>query len=108
MGDRDAAGLLAERDFYRRLLDLGSERDLEPLLDQALQLIADVTGATMAYLELHDDDKPAPRFWRGHRCTDEDVAAIRGSSSRGIIACPRRSSRQAAGVTTRIGGSSPC
>jgi Nif-specific regulatory protein len=87
MGDRlDAAGLLIERDFYRRLLDLGGEREIEPLLEQALQLIAEVTGATMAYLELHDDDKPGPRFWRGHRCTDEDVAAIRASISRGIIA----------------------
>jgi DNA-binding NtrC family response regulator len=87
MGDRlDAAGLLAERDFYRRLLDLGGEREIEPLLDQALRLITEVTGAAMAYLELHEDDDAVPRFWRGHRCTDEDVAAIRASISRGIIA----------------------
>src|SRR5688572_24399508 len=28
----------SERDFYRRLLDLGSQREIEPLLDEALAL----------------------------------------------------------------------
>jgi Nif-specific regulatory protein len=75
----------AERDFYRRLLDLGSQREIEPLLDQALALIAEVTRASTAYLELYDDEL-APRFWRGHGCSAEDVASIRESISRGIIA----------------------
>jgi DNA-binding NtrC family response regulator len=75
----------AERDFYRRLLDLGGQRELEPLLDESLALVAEVTGATTVYLELHDDDTSAPRFWRGHGCTPEDVASIREAISRGII-----------------------
>lgn len=78
--------LTAERDFYRRLLDLGGEQEIEPLLDQALQLITEVTGARLAYLELHEDELAEPRFWRGHGCSDEDLAAIRASISRGIIA----------------------
>jgi DNA-binding NtrC family response regulator len=83
---KDAAAASAtERDFYRRLLDLGSERELEPLLDQALALIAGVTGAAMAYLELHDDGA-APRYWRGHGCDPDDLATIRDAISRGIIA----------------------
>jgi GAF domain-containing protein len=90
---RDEAIVANERDFFRRLLDLGSQSELEPLLDQALALIIEVTGATTAYLELYDDEaKPEgdeaskPRYWRGHRLSDRDVASIRASISRGIIA----------------------
>lgn len=86
MGGSELAACIAERDFYRRLLDLGAESEIELLLDQALQLITEVTGARIAYLELHDDERAAPRFWRGHGCTSEDVATIRSSISRGIIA----------------------
>src|SRR5690606_37426348 len=43
------------------------------------------TAATTAYLELYDDDSDH-RFWRGHRCDQNDVEAIRTSISHGIIA----------------------
>jgi Nif-specific regulatory protein len=79
-------GLASERDFYRRLLDLGGKEEIEPLLEEALALIVEVTGAMTAYLELYDDEANRPRFWRGFRCTDRDVASIRASISRGIIA----------------------
>jgi len=75
-----------ERAFYRRLLDLGEQVEIEPLLDEALALIIEVTGASTAYLELHDEDGKSPRFWRGHRCSDHDLEAIRQSISRGVIA----------------------
>ena len=75
----------SERTFYRRLLDLGAQSEIEPLLEQALALIVDVTAATTAYLELYDEDSEH-RFWRGHRCDEHDVEAIRSSISRGIIA----------------------
>src|SRR5690349_23628522 len=78
--------LASERDFYRRLLDLGGKEEIEPLLDEALALIVEVTGASTAYLELYDDEANRPRFWKGFRCTDRDVASIRASISRGIIA----------------------
>jgi Nif-specific regulatory protein len=81
-GDRSAV----ERDFYRRLLDLGSEHEIEPFLDQALALIVGVTAASMAYLELYDDDSTQPRYWKGYGLSDRDVASIRASISRGIIA----------------------
>src|SRR5258705_6167685 len=56
-----------ERDFYRRLLDLGGQDQIEPLLDQALALIVEVTRARTGYPELHEDDgdRAQPRFWRG-------------------------------------------
>jgi hypothetical protein len=82
--------IATERDFYRRLLDLGGEQEIEPLLDQALALIVEVTEASMAYVELYDDDSIAPRYepryWKGHRLSDQDMASIRASISRGIIA----------------------
>jgi Nif-specific regulatory protein len=76
----------SERDFYRRLLDLGSQQELEPLLDQALALIVEVTAANTAYLELYDDVSAEPRFWRGYHLSERDLATIRASISRGIIA----------------------
>jgi Nif-specific regulatory protein len=94
-------GLARERDFFRRLLDLGSQSEIEPLLDQALALIVEVTGANTAYLELYDDlgnyvstntggnegkEPNTPRYWRGYRLSDRDVASIRASISGGIIA----------------------
>jgi Nif-specific regulatory protein len=85
-GPSQGDGPANERDFYRRLLDLGGQHEIEPLLDEALALIVEVTSASMAYLELYDDDSTTPRFWRGRGITDKDVASIRTSISRGIIA----------------------
>src|SRR3954469_11453377 len=79
-------GLASERDFYRRLLDLGGQEEIEPLLDQALALIVEVTGASTAYLELYDDAGEQPRFWKGRGVSERDVAAIRTSISHGITA----------------------
>ena len=74
-----------ERAFYRRLLDLGAQREIEPLLEEALALVVEVTAATTAYLELYDDTDEH-RFWRGYRVDDRDIDAIRASISHGIIA----------------------
>jgi Nif-specific regulatory protein len=76
----------AERRFYRRLLELGTQVEQEPLLASALELIVEVTGATLAYLELFDEDPIGPRYWKAHGCADAEVAVIRESLSRGIIA----------------------
>jgi Nif-specific regulatory protein len=78
--------LANERAFYRRLLNLGIEQEIEPLLDQALASIVEMTEASMAYLELYDDDLMRPRYWRGYRLSNRNVESIRASISRGIIA----------------------
>ncbi len=78
--------VLAERDFYRRLLELSGQDELEPLLAGALALIVEVTRASVAYLELTDDDGGEPRYWKGHRISPDEVSSIRASISRGIIA----------------------
>jgi Nif-specific regulatory protein len=79
----------AERDFYARLIDLGAAEEPEPLLEQALATIVTASGARTAYLELRDPEERAdgpPRYWKAHGCSDDDVASIRASISRGIIA----------------------
>jgi Nif-specific regulatory protein len=83
----DAQGSTSERErvFYRRLLDLGREGEVAPLLDHALGLIVEFTAARIAYLELHHDDATGAGFWRAHGCTADEVASIRSSVSRGII-----------------------
>ncbi|HEX7841103.1 MAG TPA: sigma-54-dependent Fis family transcriptional regulator, partial [Kofleriaceae bacterium] len=78
-------GVDAERQFYRRLLALGTEGELAPLLDHALALIVESTSARVAYLELHHDERTGAAYWRAHGCTPDDIATIRSSVSRGII-----------------------
>lgn len=73
-----------ERDFYRRLLDLGTQEALEPLLSEALSLIVEFTGAQRGYLCLQDEEE-TERWWTAHGCTERDLDVIRDSISRGII-----------------------
>lgn len=90
-----------ERDFYRRLLELAQAPAIEPLLDEALAALVAASGARAVYLELRAPEhvtedmtegvtaqttSGAPRYWRAHGCQPDDVEAIRGSLSRGIIA----------------------
>jgi len=70
-GSSREESLASERDFYRRLLDLGGKEEIEPLLDEALALIVEVTGATTAYLELYDDELECEPYLR------YGVAAVR-------------------------------
>ena len=51
-----------ERDLYLRLLELGTCGDLAKLLDEALQLIVEITRAEKGYLALYDDAGDEPRF----------------------------------------------
>ena len=76
----------SERDFYRRLLDLGGQDEIGPLLDDALALAVEIVDAEVAYVELHDDGGAAPLFWRAHGLSIDGLEAVRASISRGIIA----------------------
>jgi Nif-specific regulatory protein len=92
MGEGDHELIRAERDLYRRLLDLGAHEDVQAFLDEALALAAEATGAQRGYLAL----EPA----RGGRptvttlaCSDGDVDRIRRELSQGIIAEALRTGR---------------
>ncbi len=85
-GAHESDVLRAERDFYRRLVELAGAEQPEPLLDEALELVVAITGARVAYLELRGSADAAPRYWRAHGCDDDRVATIRASLSSGIMA----------------------
>ena len=75
------------RAYYRRLLELGTHDRLASLLDEALALVVELTGAELAYLELaagRGEDEPG--YWAARACTDAAADAIRATVSRGIIA----------------------
>src|SRR5438045_2539803 len=92
--DNDLAMLRAERDLYRRLLDLGDHDALDALLDDALAVVVDVTAAQKGYLALDlGDHTRTPAFWIAHGCSDRDVDAIRAEVSTGIIAEALRTGR---------------
>ena len=54
MAKDDDARLRAERDLYRRLLDLGASADVESFLTDALALLTTATGAREGYLQIAD------------------------------------------------------
>lgn len=73
--------------YYRRLLDLGMLDEPEPLLEEALQLLVELTGAREGYIELTDDDEGPLRRWSAAEgCDASRVAEIRATTSSGIIA----------------------
>src|SRR4029077_16187586 len=78
----------AERDLYRRLLELGLERDLAALLREALALVVELRAARFGYLELRDGDEPggAPAWSIAHGLTPVEVEEVRDRLSRGVIA----------------------
>ena len=73
-----------ERDLYRRLLELGEREDVLPFLDEALNLVVEVTGARHGYLELGSGG--TPRFWLARALDDSEVERVRSELSSGIIA----------------------
>jgi Nif-specific regulatory protein len=78
--------LRRERDLYRRLLDLGAQRDLEPFLAEALALVVEVVAARCGYLELRAGDEDGAVFSMAQDCSAEDLETIRLVISRGIVA----------------------
>jgi Nif-specific regulatory protein len=76
-----------ERDLYLRLLELGAQKELEPLLREALGLIVEVAGARQGYLEVHDDEGGEGRRWCiEHGFSADEIERVRAAISQGIIA----------------------
>ena len=80
--------LRSERDFYLRLLELGAQEEVGPLLEEALSLIVEVTGARQGYIEIQraEHGRTPKRWWTARGCADDDLEAIRQATSRGILA----------------------
>ena len=86
--EAEIAHLRAERDLYRRLLDLRQQQDPESFLREALALVVEVSGAIYGYIELYDEENgtAGPRWWMSHGFSDEQIEGVRTAISRGIIA----------------------
>ena len=98
----DLDSLRAERDLYRALLDLGAHDDLAAFLDEALGLIATVTGASRGYLSVHPRgarEDAGLHIARG--AGPDDVARIREEISSGIIAESLRTGRTVSTASAR-------
>lgn len=87
-GTDDHERVRAERDLYRRLLQLGQHSEIDPFLRDALALIVDAVGARLAYVELQPDATRARslRWFAAHAMEDADVERVRNAISSGIIA----------------------
>jgi Nif-specific regulatory protein len=85
--DVETAALLAERNLYRKLLDLGASDDFEELLKEALALVLQSNGARRGYIELRDAAAP-PRepWWIAEGFTESDLGDVRAAISRGVVA----------------------
>ncbi|HVY47900.1 MAG TPA: GAF domain-containing protein, partial [Minicystis sp.] len=79
----DAATLRLERDLFLRLLELGDVDDLPPVLEGALALIVELTGATRGYLELRG--RGGEPFSIAHGFTDAELGDVRQQLSTGIL-----------------------
>lgn len=82
--------LTAERDLYRRLLELGQQDQVEPLLSGALELVTGLARAERGYLEIDNPYAPhAPAQYIAHGLEDEDTAvgieAFQKAISSGVI-----------------------
>jgi Nif-specific regulatory protein len=95
--DTSWEALQKERDLYWRLLELGEQKNLKPLLREALSLIVGVTRAKKAYLALYPGEQDEPGFEIAHSCSEDELVDIRQKISHRII-----SSSMATGGTIRI------
>ncbi len=65
-----------ENQLLKRLLGLPRSTEPEKEISTSVRLLAEVTGATTAYLELTAGDPPVPRFARGYDAAGADVADV--------------------------------
>lgn len=83
----DATRLEQERDLYLRLLELGHQRELLPLLEEALGMAVEATAADCGYLEIYAEaPHDSSELSMAHGLSDSDIEEIRQQISHSIIA----------------------
>jgi hypothetical protein len=82
----EIARLRLERDLFQSLLELGSRDDMRPFLEDALALIAEVTGARKGYIEIDrpgranaggGEESNEPRLWIARGLSEDELAQAR-------------------------------
>lgn len=70
--------------FYQCLLALTDCAQVEPVLDDALHVIAELSQARVVYVEIFDDQSN-PKYWRGYVAGTQPLPPIREQVSTGIL-----------------------
>ena len=83
--------LRRERDFFARLLALGSHEEIDAILRDGLALVAELTGARHGYVEVRSpepsgDPLAPPAWWAATGLGDAAVERVRAAMSRGVVA----------------------
>jgi len=79
--------LQLERDLYRKCLDLARVEDPGPLLCDALDLLRELTGARVGYIELRDLSSSETRSWNAAAGVDDAARdVIVNRISQGVVA----------------------
>jgi len=86
ISDEELLRIRRERDLSLRLLSLANCADLEPLLKDALQLILEISGARIAYVEARDIDAGDEAWALDEGCDSGERESIKDRISKGIIA----------------------
>ena len=74
-----------QRDLYLLLLESGgNNKNIEETLLSALELVVQITGARIGYIELRNRD--GSKWWSKYHCSPREVETIRHRISTGIIA----------------------
>jgi Nif-specific regulatory protein len=86
-GNAELEKIHLELEFYHRLLELGTQTELEPFLEGALALVVEIAGAKQGYLELHGASDDVEHGWSiAHGFSDPEIEQVRARISSGIIA----------------------
>lgn len=93
MPDLDRDLLTAERDLYRRLLDLGDHDDIAAFLDDALALVIEAVGAHRAYLALDPSSPDEPAYSAARGYAEGELPSVRDEISSGVLAEALRTGR---------------
>lgn len=73
--------------FYRSLLDLNVDGAPQEILEQALRLLVELTGASVGYIEVVDQSASSPLcWWAVLGCDERHVTEIQRTVSHGIVA----------------------
>ncbi len=86
--DETVRALTCERDLYLKLLELNTHEQIEPFLEEALELLVDSSRAERGYIELYSPESRdcSPPWWFAEGFSAEELIGVRRQLSGQLIA----------------------